>query len=331
MRSSTVKRRGDTANAEAQGKGWEKSQPSGSAAWDQFRLWSATREDGIAIIRAAFDGGVTFDTAGAWPICERRAWARRRRTGSRPGGHRDQVRLQDPGRQTGLDSRPAHIREVAEASLKRLKTDRIDPLYQHRVDPDVPIEEVAGTVKELIQEGKVSTSLSEAGVQTILARTRSNRLRRCKASTRSGGGSPRRTSFRSSRHSVLGSCLSARSARGFSPAKSTRPPRSTARTATSSHASRRRTGEGEMAFRLADQVRRTQAGDTGADRARVVAGRNGSGYRSGTTKPHRSRGKSCATAAQLSSGRPPRYRYRSVRSRRARARYLEHLQRLIDR
>ena len=67
-----------------------------------------------------------------------------------------------------MDSRPEHIREVADASLKRLKTDRIDLFYQHRVDPDVPIEDVAGTVKELIQEGKVKHfGLSEAGAQTI--------------------------------------------------------------------------------------------------------------------------------------------------------------------
>src|SRR3978361_827975 len=72
------------------------------------------------------------------------------------------------GEQAGLDSRPSHIREVAEASLKRLKTDRIDLLYQHRVDPDVPIEEVAGAVKDLIREGKVKHfGLSEAGVKTI--------------------------------------------------------------------------------------------------------------------------------------------------------------------
>jgi aryl-alcohol dehydrogenase-like predicted oxidoreductase len=72
------------------------------------------------------------------------------------------------GKSVGLDSRPAHIREVADASLKRLQTDRIDLLYQHRVDPDVPIEEVAGTVKDLIREGKVKHfGLSEAGVQTI--------------------------------------------------------------------------------------------------------------------------------------------------------------------
>ena len=68
----------------------------------------------------------------------------------------------------GLNSRPEHIKEVAEASLRRLKVDAIDLFYQHRVDPDVPIEEVAGAVKELIREGKVKHfGLSEAGVQTI--------------------------------------------------------------------------------------------------------------------------------------------------------------------
>jgi aryl-alcohol dehydrogenase-like predicted oxidoreductase len=72
------------------------------------------------------------------------------------------------GKVAGVDSRPSHIREVAEASLKRLKTDRIDLLYQHRVDPEVPIEDVAGTVKDLVQEGKVGhLGLSEAGVRTI--------------------------------------------------------------------------------------------------------------------------------------------------------------------
>ncbi len=131
-----------------------------------------SREDGIAIIRAAFDGGVTFfDTAEVYG-----PFANEGLVGEALAPVRDQVviatkfgfRIQD-GRQVGLDSRPAHIREVAEASLKRLKTDRIDLLYQHRVDPDVPIEEVAGTVKELIQEGKVKHfGLSEAGVQTIL-------------------------------------------------------------------------------------------------------------------------------------------------------------------
>jgi aryl-alcohol dehydrogenase-like predicted oxidoreductase len=74
----------------------------------------------------------------------------------------------DGGKQPGLDSRPAHIREVADASLRRLKIERIDLFYQHRVDPNVPIEEVAGAVKDLIREGEVKHfGLSEAGVQTI--------------------------------------------------------------------------------------------------------------------------------------------------------------------
>jgi aryl-alcohol dehydrogenase-like predicted oxidoreductase len=77
-------------------------------------------------------------------------------------------KLGPKGEQLGVDSRPQHVKEVAEASLKRLKTDTIDLFYQHRVDPDVPIEDVAGAVKDLIQEGKVKHfGLSEAGVQTI--------------------------------------------------------------------------------------------------------------------------------------------------------------------
>jgi aryl-alcohol dehydrogenase-like predicted oxidoreductase len=77
-------------------------------------------------------------------------------------------KLSPEGKQIGVDSRPAHIKEVADASLKRLKTDVIDLFYQHRVDPNVPIEDVAGTVKELIAEGKVRHfGLSEAGMQTL--------------------------------------------------------------------------------------------------------------------------------------------------------------------
>jgi aryl-alcohol dehydrogenase-like predicted oxidoreductase len=132
---------------------------------------AASREEGIAIIRAAVEGGVTFfDTAEAYG-----PFANEDLVGEALGPVRDQVVIAtkfgfkfEGGKQTGLDSRPAHIREVAEASLKRLKTDRIDLLYQHRVDPNVPIEDVAGTVKDLIREGKVRHfGLSEAGVQTI--------------------------------------------------------------------------------------------------------------------------------------------------------------------
>jgi aryl-alcohol dehydrogenase-like predicted oxidoreductase len=132
---------------------------------------AASREEGIAILRAAVDGGVTFfDTAEAYgPFTNEEV------VGEALGPVRDQVVIAtkfgfklDAGKQAGLDSRPAHIREVADGALKRLNTDRIDLLYQHRVDPDVPIEDVAGTVKDLIQEGKVRHfGLSEAGVGTI--------------------------------------------------------------------------------------------------------------------------------------------------------------------
>jgi aryl-alcohol dehydrogenase-like predicted oxidoreductase len=126
----------------------------------------------ISLIRSAVDLGVTFfDTAEAYgpfkneelvgkalsPIRERVVIA------TKFGFHFDAN-----GKQAGLNSRPEHIREVAEASLQRLKIDAIDLFYQHRVDPNVPIEDVAGAVKELIQEGKVRCfGLSEAGVRTI--------------------------------------------------------------------------------------------------------------------------------------------------------------------
>lgn len=129
------------------------------------------REDGIRIIRAAADAGVTFfDTAEAYgPFTNEEV------VGEALGPVRDQVVIAtkfgfkyENGKQAGLDSRPSHIREVADASLKRLKTDRIDLFYQHRVDPDVPIEDVAGAIKDLVREGKVKYfGLSEAGVQTI--------------------------------------------------------------------------------------------------------------------------------------------------------------------
>jgi aryl-alcohol dehydrogenase-like predicted oxidoreductase len=126
---------------------------------------------GVAVIRAAVDAGVTlFDTAEVYG-----PFTNEELVGDALGSVRDQVVIAtkfgfkiENGKQAGVDSRPSHIREVAEASLKRLKTDRIDLLYQHRVDPEVPIEDVAGTVRDLIREGKVKHfGLSEAGVQTI--------------------------------------------------------------------------------------------------------------------------------------------------------------------
>src|SRR5262252_5078822 len=130
------------------------------------------KKDGIALIRGAVERGVTFfDTAEVYG-----AYTNEELVGEALAPFREQVviatkfgfKIDSAGKQAGLNSRPAHIREVAEASLKRLKTNVIDLFYQHRVDPEVPIEDVAGTVKELIQQGKVKHfGLSESGVQTI--------------------------------------------------------------------------------------------------------------------------------------------------------------------
>jgi aryl-alcohol dehydrogenase-like predicted oxidoreductase len=131
----------------------------------------ADKQEMISLIRTAVERGITlFDTAeGYGPFTNEEL------LGEALAPVRDQVVIAtkfgfkfEGDKQSGTDSRPAHIKEVAEASLKRLKTDHIDLFYQHRVDPDVPIEDVAGAVKELIEEGKVKHfGLSEAGVQTI--------------------------------------------------------------------------------------------------------------------------------------------------------------------
>jgi aryl-alcohol dehydrogenase-like predicted oxidoreductase len=131
------------------------------------------KQEMISVIRAAVERGVTFfDTAEVYG-----PFTNEELVGEALAPFREQVVLAtkfgfklDPntGKQAGLDSRPEHIKEVAEASLKRLRVEAIDLLYQHRVDPGVPIEDVAGAVKDLIQEGKVKHfGLSEAGVQTI--------------------------------------------------------------------------------------------------------------------------------------------------------------------
>jgi aryl-alcohol dehydrogenase-like predicted oxidoreductase len=132
-----------------------------------------SKEDATKLIRDAADRGVTFfDTAEVYgPFTNEEI------VGEALAPIRNQVVIAtkfgfkiDPetGKQIGMNSRPEHIKEVADASLKRLKTDVIDLLYQHRVDPDVPIEDVAGAVKHLIQQGKVKHfGLSEPGVQTV--------------------------------------------------------------------------------------------------------------------------------------------------------------------
>src|SRR6478609_9609096 len=132
------------------------------------------KKEGIALIRAAVERGVTFfDTAEVYG-----PFTNEELVGEALAPFRDKVVIatkfgwapnpQDGGKWTALNSRPEHIKEVVEASLKRLKTDVIDLYYQHRVDPNVPIEDAAGAVKELIQQGKVKHfGLSEAGAQTI--------------------------------------------------------------------------------------------------------------------------------------------------------------------
>ena len=130
------------------------------------------KQQAISLIRSAVELGVTFfDTAEVYG-----PFTNEELVGEALAPVRDQVviatkfgfKLGPNGEQQGVDSRPEHIKEVAEASLKRLNTDTIDLFYQHRVDPDVPIEDVAGAVKELIHEGKVKHfGLSEAGVQTV--------------------------------------------------------------------------------------------------------------------------------------------------------------------
>jgi aryl-alcohol dehydrogenase-like predicted oxidoreductase len=135
---------------------------------------ASDKQEMISVIRSAVERGVTFfDTAEVYGpftneelVGEALAPFRGRvviatKFGFKPGPKGG------PG-WSGLDSRPEHINEVAEASLKRLKVDAIDLFYQHRVDPEVPIEDVAGAVKDLIREGKVKHfGLSEAGAQTI--------------------------------------------------------------------------------------------------------------------------------------------------------------------
>ena len=133
---------------------------------------AADRTASLQLLRTAVDSGVTFfDTAEAYG-----PYANEELLGEALAPVRDQVVIATKfgfafdadGRTVGVDSRPGHVREVAEASLRRLGTDRIDLLYQHRVDPAVPIEDVAGTVAELVAEGKVlHFGMSEAGAGTI--------------------------------------------------------------------------------------------------------------------------------------------------------------------
>jgi aryl-alcohol dehydrogenase-like predicted oxidoreductase len=170
------------------------------------------RQKAIAIIRAAYDSGVTFfDTAEAYgPFTNEEV------VGEALAPIREKVVIgtkfgfRDGNATAGVDSRPERIRAVADAALTRLKTDRIDLFYQHRVDQSVPMEDVAGTVKELIRKGKVKHfGLSEAGVESI---RRAHAVQPVAAlQSEYCGGARRKPRYcRSARNSESVSCRSAR-------------------------------------------------------------------------------------------------------------------------
>ena len=171
----------------------------------------------IALIRAAVERGVTFfDTAEVYG-----PFVNEELVGEALAPVRDQVVIAtkfgfaiDLRRRAalGLDSRPAHIRQVAEASLRRLRVDAIDLFYQHRVDPDVPIEDVAGAVKDLIRrrQGEALRAVRGRRRRPSAALMPCSRSPRCRANTRCGGASPKPRSCRRSRSSASASCRSAR-------------------------------------------------------------------------------------------------------------------------
>ncbi len=177
-----------------------------------------SKPDGVALIRAAVERGVTFfDTAEVYgPFVNEEV------VGEALRPMRDQVVIATKfgfdinsatGMNSGITSRPGHIRQAVEGSLKRLGIATIDLLYQHRVDPAVPIEDVAGTVRDLIAEGKVRHfGMSEPGV----GRTPCCPSPRFKTSIRCGGAHPRPTArFKPATNSASASCRTARSARVF--------------------------------------------------------------------------------------------------------------------
>jgi aryl-alcohol dehydrogenase-like predicted oxidoreductase len=173
-------------------------------------------DDAIALLRQAHDRGVTFfDTAEAYGQGSNELLV-----GEALEPIRDQVVIAtkfgfaDGSPANGADSRPERIRQVADDALRRLRTDHIDLFYQHRVDPDVPIEDVAGTVRDLITAGKVRhLGLSEAAPARSGAPTPSNQSPPCRASTRCGGANPKKRSSPPSKSSASDWSRSARSAK----------------------------------------------------------------------------------------------------------------------
>ena len=183
---------------------------------------AGTRQEMIALIRAAVERGINFfDTAEVYG-----PFVNEELVGEALAPVRDQVVIAtkfgfqiDSGKDphpAGLNSRPEYIRESVEGSLKRLSIDTIDLLYQHRVDPNVPIEDVAGTVKDLIHQGKVRHfGLSEAGAQTIRKAHAVQPVTAFKANTRSGGNARKKKSFPRLKNLVSAWFHSARLGRDF--------------------------------------------------------------------------------------------------------------------
>ena len=205
------------------------------------------KQEMISLIRSAVEQGVTFfDTAEVYG-----PFTNEELVGEALAPFRRQVAIAtkfgfdcDSGKQGGLNSQPAHIRQVVEASLKRLRVETIDLLYQHRVDPNVPIEDVAGTVKELIRAGKVKHfGLSEAGAQTIRRAHAVQPVTALQSEYSLWWREPEAEVLPVLEDWASASCRSVRWAKVFSPAKSRKTRSSTARiSATTSRASARRTG-----------------------------------------------------------------------------------------
>jgi aryl-alcohol dehydrogenase-like predicted oxidoreductase len=184
---------------------------------------AADKQEMISLIRAAVERGVTFfDTAEVYGpftneelVGEALAPLRKQAViATKFGFNLDSNAAQTS---TPLNSRPDHIKQVAEASLKRLKTDTIDSFYQHRVDPDVPIEDVAGAVKELIQEGKVlnTSDFPKRACKRSVARMRFSPSRLSRANTRCGGENLKRKYYRRSKNSESASFHLVRSVEAF--------------------------------------------------------------------------------------------------------------------
>ena len=203
-----------------------------------------------------------------------------------------------------MDSRPEHIKQVAEASLKRLKIDVIDLFYQHRVDPDVPIEDVAGAVKDLIQEGKVKHfGLSEAGVQTIRRAHAVQPVTALQSEYSLWWRALKRKCYRPSRNSASASFPLVLLVEASSRERSTKTRRSTVPTFATSFLALRRGSESESGTGgSAWQDRRTEEGNTCPDRACLAAGTEAVDRSNpGTTKLHRLEENIGAVAVELTS------------------------------